>query len=87
MQRLVPNVISAVVIMLCDLIMTMVCSPFVQYLADYLTEILPHFENIAKFIEVAFNWHPWLIFAAVVLWLVFSAISKQYDSDEFGVIR
>lgn len=87
MNRLVPNVISGIVIMLCDMLMCMTCSPFVAYLADYLAEILPQFENIAKFIEVAFNWHPWLIFASVVLWLIFSSISKQYDSDEFGVIR
>lgn len=87
MNRLFPNIISAIVIMLCDMLMTLTCSPIVSYLADYLAEILPQFANIGKFIEVLFNNHPFLLFACVVLWLIFSTIRKQYDSDEFGVIR
>lgn len=87
MNRLFPSIISAIVIMLCDMLMTLTCSPIVSYLADFLSETLPNFTNVGQFIEVLFNNHPFLVFACVVLWLIFSTISKQYDSDEFGAIR
>ena len=83
MNRLFINIIASVVIVLSDMVMVLMCNPLVEYLSEYLVELLPQFGGISSFILTTWYWHSYILIAGVVGWLILSSISREYDSD-FG---
>lgn len=86
MNRLFLNIITSVIIVLVDMVMVLMCNPLVEYLAEYLTELLPQFGGISGFILTTWYWHSYILVACVIGWLILTSISREYDSD-FGDIQ